>query len=253
MWRALQSFFPVFFVALLASLVGCVSHRPIDTSTTQGAFQQAEFLHEQGRHEEALAYLRDIKTKHPYSRWATEADLRIADIHFYKKSWVEAESAYRLFKEFHPQHKKIDYVTFRMAMSLFKQLPESIDRDIHLADRAISYFDEVVRAYPKSDYYQSAKEHKVFLRKIMAKKQMYIANFYFVRDMFDSAHKRYVHVLEKYSGLGYNLKALYRAAISSYKNKDLHQARIYLTKLAREFPKSNELAKAKEIIKYDKQ
>ena len=163
MWSTIKAIASL--VALSTALVSCVINQPIDTSTAKGAFQKAENLHQQGRHEEALAYLRNIKAKHPYSRLATEADLRIADIHFYKKSWIEAESAYKLFKEFHPQHEKIDYVTFHMAMSLFKQLPESIDRDFHLSRRALSYFDEVVRSYPHSDYYQSAREHKTLYKK----------------------------------------------------------------------------------------
>lgn len=240
------------FLFLSEILVSCVIQKPIDTSTAKGAFEQAEYLHQQGRHEEALTYLRGIKVKHPYSRFVTEAELRIADIHFYKKSWVEAESAYKLFKELHPQHKKVDYVTFRMAMSLFRQLPEAIDRDFNLADRTISYFDEVVRSYPRSDYYQSAREHKVFVKKLIAKKQMYVADFYFVRNMFVSAHGRYTHVLKEYSGLGYDLKALYGAFVSAHKNKDFDLRKNYFARLAKEFPNSDELAKAKEIVKNDK-
>ena len=84
---------------------------------------------------------------------------------------------------------------------------------------------------------------------MIAKKQMYIADFYFIRNIFDSAHGRYAYVLEKYSGLGYNLRALYGATVSAYKNKDLSQTKSYLERLTSEFPKSDELLKLKEMIK----
>ena len=236
-------------IFLSLSLASCAVSQDIDTSTPQGVLQQAERLRAQGRYEEALTSLRNVKVKNPYSDIATEADLHIADIHFEKKAWVEAESAYKLFKELHPRHKRIDYVTFRVAMSLVKQLPDFVDRDFHLAQRALLYFDEVIRSYPQSDYHNSSKEHKRLLKKWIAKKHLYIADFYFHRKMFKSAHGRYARIVREYPSLGYNRRALYGATISAYRDKDLIQSKSYLERLGKEFPKSNEFTKAKEVTK----
>ena len=103
MLAPVKALFMAFILISTCGLVGCISNKPIDTSTVEGSFQQAKRLHDQGRHEEALAALGGLRAKHPYSRWATEAELLIADIYFYQRLWMEAESHYKLFKELHPQ------------------------------------------------------------------------------------------------------------------------------------------------------
>lgn len=242
----------VFILTSTCGLVGCISNKPIDTSTVEGSFQQAKRLHKQGRHEEALVTLSGLRAKHPYSRWATEAELLIADIYFYQRLWVEAESRYKLFKELHPKHEKIDYVTFHLAMSLFNQLPLSVDRDINLAEPAFLSFGEVVKSFPKSEYYQKSKDYQVRLRKMMVQREMYIADFYLRQKHFLSAKGRYIHVLDKYPNLGYNLQALYGVVISAHRIKDFDESKLYLSRLAREFPNSVELSKVKEVVKHGK-
>ena len=237
------------FLLLFIGTTHCVINPSIDTSTVQGAFLQAERFQKQGRYEEAQTQFRSIKTKHPYSSLAVEAELRIADVYFERKLWVEAEAAYKLFRELHPQFDRMDYVVFRMAMSVFNQLPRSVDRDIHLADQAIVYFDKVVENYPGSKFYKRSKEKKMTVKKMQAQKQMYIADFYFTRQVFISAYHRYVHVLEKYPNLGYDLRALFGVIVSAYKNEDLDQAKHFLKKMMLEFPQSEELARVKEITK----
>lgn len=54
-------------------------------------------------HLEAIKYFSFVKTRFPYSRYATLAELRIADTHLARGRYIEAVDAYRQFIKFHPR------------------------------------------------------------------------------------------------------------------------------------------------------
>lgn len=236
-------------VALTFSLLfGCSSADKIDANTAEGAFEYGQRFEKDERYDEAIAQYMDVKNKHPYSKLALEAELRVADIHFKRESYIEAQSAYQLFKDFHPRNPKVDYVTFRLALSYFHQLPDTIDRDLSLAGKAILYFNEVIQSFPRSSYVEKAKEHRAECLKKLANKEFYIADFYFSRDMFDSALGRFEDLLAKYPELGFEPKALYGATVSSYKIKELKKARSYYKLLVSQHPNSSQAKKIKNEL-----
>jgi outer membrane protein assembly factor BamD len=148
----------------------------------------------------------------------------------------------------HPSHPQSDYVTFRLGLSFFNQLPATIDRDLAVAERAILYFDEVVNTYPKSQYVTEARDYKTKALKMLADKEYYIANFYFIRDFYESALGRFEDLLNKYPKMGLDAKALYGATVSAYKIKELGKAKTYYQRLATEFKGSSEAEKARREL-----
>lgn len=238
----------IFMAFAAVAVVACSSTPDIDTSTAEGAYKLGEKYEKDERYEEAIAQYSAVKNKHPYSKLATEAELKIAEIHYKREEFVEAQNAYQVFKELHPSHPKIDYVTYRLGLSFYSQLPSTIDRDLSVADRAILYFDEVLQSFPSSSYVGEARDYKNKALKMLAEKEYYIGNFYFIRDHYDSALARFEDVLTKYPNLGLDAKALYGAAYSAFKIKDLGKARGYYQKLIAKFKDSGEAEKARREI-----
>ena len=76
------------FVAQLST--GCSSIETRDTSTPEGAFKSAEDFEKDERYEEAISKYSDVKNKFPYSRFAADAELKIADLQFKRESYPEA-------------------------------------------------------------------------------------------------------------------------------------------------------------------
>jgi len=233
---------------LVFFIVGCSSTPDIDTSTPEGAYKLAEKYEKDERFEEAITQYSVVKNKHPYSKLATEAELRIAEIHFKREEYVESQSAYQVFKEMHPTHPQIDYVTFRLGLSFYDQLPGTIDRDLSVAERAILYFDEVINSFPKSQYVGEARDYKQKALKMLAEKEYYIGHFYFIRDHYESALGRFEDLLAKYPGLGFDAQALYGASVSAYKIKELSKAKTYYQKLVTDFSGSHEAEKARREL-----
>lgn len=227
-----------------ALLIGCSSIDKIDTSTPEGAYQLAQEYERDERYDEAAQRFQEVRTKFPYSKFSTMAELKVADVHFKREAFVEAQAAYQLFKDFHPKHPQIDYVTFRLGLSYFNQLPSTIDRDLAVADKAILYFDEVTTSYPNSQYVAEAKEKKAAALRMLAEKELYIADFYMKRKTYDSALTRYEFLLKTYPNSGLDQRALYGAAKSAFETGEKDRGLQHYRKLTSLYPSSAEAKQA---------
>ena len=236
------------FAAAFGLLVSGCSSLEKNSNAPEGAFAIAEEFDKSERYEEALRRYTDVKNKFPYSNFATKAELAIADVYYKQESYGEAQVAYQMFKELHPTVPNIDYVQFRIGMSYFNQLPSTIDRDLTQANDAILNLSEVVTKYPNSEHAAEAKEKRSATIKMLAEKEEYIADFYFKRKIFDSALGRYEGLYNNFRNLGFDAKALSRAAICAKKIDDQPKAKKFTEILAREFPDSSELKAAQKEV-----
>jgi outer membrane protein assembly factor BamD len=245
----MHTYFRLVFLAPIALFfVGCSSADKIDTNSAEGAFKLASNYEKDERYEEAITYYAEVKNKYPYSNLAVDAELQIAEIEYKRENYVESESAYKIFKEFHPAHPKIDYVTYRLGMSAINQLPPTIDRDLKLITPAIEYFSEVIASHSKSPYVADSIKQKQKLLKMQAEKANYVAEYYFIREKWESALGRYEDLLRSHPNLGFDAKALFGATISAYNMKDVDKAKTYFKRLLSEHPNSRELALARKEL-----
>jgi outer membrane protein assembly factor BamD len=237
----------LFLVSVASALSGC-SSADKHADSPEGSYALAQQFDKDERYDEAIKHYQDLKNKFPYSRYATMSELAIADDYFKQESYPEAQVAYQAFKDMHPKHPQVDYVTYKLAMSFFNQLPSTVDRDLSLAKSAILYFDEVLTQYPNSQYASECRDKKIATLKMLAGKEQYIADFYYKRSKYDSALLRYDDLLNKYPNLGFDEKALSRAAICAARSGEPDKAKKYLSTLESKFPKSGEISAARRAI-----
>lgn len=227
----------------------CASTEVKDMNAPENLFKVGEELQKDERYEEAIQKFSEIKNKHPYSRFATLAELKIADIHFAREAFIEAQGSYQLFKELHPRHEKIDYVTLRVGLSYFNQLPSSVDRDLTVANKAISYFEEVSRNYPNTEFAKEAAEKRNSARHMLASKELYIGDYYLKRENYLSALKRYEKILSSFSDQGLNEKGLYGAGLCAFEVGERDKGTKYFSQLISQYGQTNEASKAREVGK----
>lgn len=186
------------YLVLLLLVIACSSGKPKGRTEAEVLYKEAEELMQAERYILATEKLNAIKTQHPYSFYATPAELMQADILFLQESYVESAAAYLLFRDFHPRHEKISYVIFRIAESFYKQIPDTIDRDLEAAMEAIKYYDEVMVKYPDSSYKIDAEERVKSAKKMLREKDQYIADFYFKTSQYSPARYWYLDILENH-------------------------------------------------------
>jgi len=237
-------------IPLFSMFLGSCSSEPESKSDdVEKQFKVAEDYDKDERYEEAIRRYQDIKNKFPYSKFAILSELAIADAYFKQESYPEAQVAYSNFKDMHPKHARIDYVTYKIGMSYYDQLPSSPDRDLAMANQAISHFDELIQKYPNSEHVKEATENKLKTQKMLSEKEIYIADFYFKKEQWLAALNRYESEVKKYPGQALEAKALSRAAICAARLQNMDKARSLFSDLKTRYPESPEIPLAQEALK----
>jgi outer membrane protein assembly factor BamD len=166
----------------------------------------------------ASKYFGFIKSRFPYSKFATLAELRLADAEFGAEQYLEAIDSYRLFIKFHPTHEMVanGYAMFRIGEGYFKQLPDdfwlfppSAEKDQSATEDAANELKTFLDKYPDSPYRDRAKKILVGVGKRLADHEWYVAHYYWDRGKPMATVLRLRRLLERYRGVGYDEEALW--------------------------------------------
>lgn len=176
---------------------GC-SGKAVEDGDPSELYKDAEDDINSDHYQLAVDKLKIIKNKYPYSKFALDASLRLADVYFLQESFVEAALAYESFRDLHPKHPKVAYATFRIGLSYYNDLPSTVARDLVDAKKAEDAFNTFLHTFPSDPNAAEAKKDLTESRRQLAEKELYIGDFYFKRHFYDSAKGRYEKLIEMY-------------------------------------------------------
>ncbi len=207
----------IFILTILSSLTfySCSTPRPSGETEAEVLYKEAQQLTEEGRYLLATEKLNQIRSKYPYSYYATFAELMSADVLYDQENFAEAAAAYIVFKDFHPRHKKADYVMYRIGESFFKQIPESYDRDLSPAYEAIKYYQELKNIHGGTEYGEKAAGRIEECQQMIRDKEQYIADFYYKTEVYDAARFRYKMIIEEFREPKMRSHAMVRTFLAS--------------------------------------
>lgn len=220
-------------VLLLISILvlgACSSDKPNGKSEAEILYKEAQELMEAERFILATEKLNQIKTQHPYSFYATPAELLQADVLFKQENYIESAAAFLLFRDFHPRHEKIPYVIFMIAESYFKQIPDTIDRDLEPALESLKYYNEILQKYPDSSYVKDSEQRIGKAMKMLRQKDEYIADFYFKTKEYSAARYWYLDILENHQDEKTRNHAMLRTILATSKLKEWDPCLEYIEK-----------------------
>lgn len=218
------------YIFILLLILSCASDKPDGKTEAEVLYKEAKELMEAERFILATEKLNQIKTQHPYSFYATPAELMQADILFEQENFVESAAAFLLFRDFHPRHEKIPYVVFKIAESYYKQIPDTIDRDLEPALESIKYYEEVLQKYRESSYSKDAEKRISKAKKMLREKDQYIADFYFKTEEFSAARYWYLDILENHQDESTRKHAMLRTILASAQLKEWQPCLDYIEK-----------------------
>jgi outer membrane protein assembly factor BamD len=182
-------------LSLFVLISSCAVERPTGKTEAEVLFKEAQEFIKDKRYILATEKLNTLRSQYPYSFFATSAELMQADILFMQENYEEAAAAYILFKDFHPKSPKIDYVIYKIAESYYLQKPDTYDRDLSPAIKAIKHYNELKSLFPNSKYLTDADKKITICLEMLLNKEKYIANFYYKTEDFESAKFRYLNIL----------------------------------------------------------
>jgi len=156
---------------------------------------------EGGHLTDATEIFQKIKDRYPYSKFAIEAELKMADTLYKRDLFDEAFDAYDDFERLHPKNARIPYVIYQKCMCHFSQT-SSIDRNQSNTLKAKGEFERLIKKFPKTEYANMgrSKIRECYIN--LAEHELNVGHFYYNNKAYRAAMGRYRYVLENYPDLG---------------------------------------------------
>lgn len=200
----------IFTILCIFFLTGCGlwGGSSINRATPGGLFQSGYEDYQNGNYKRAIESFQRLKEEYPLSKFAILAELGIADSYFSKGEYMEAEVAYSDFMDFHPTNENLPYVMYQLGVSHFKQMRD-VDRDQTEVRKAKESFERLIARFPSSKFAFIAEQKLRECRKALGEHEFYVGKFYFDKNEYRAALRRFQLVESEYTGLGLDYKVSY--------------------------------------------
>ncbi len=172
-------------------------------------YNRAMDLLQDGNDRQAARAFEEVERQHPYSEWATRAQLMSAYAFYEANDYDEAVAAARRFIDLHPGNQDVAYAYYLIGQSHYEQISD-VGRDQKMTELALEAFDELIRRFPDSAYARDAEIKADLARDHLAGKEMEIGRYYLRRGEYVAAINRFNNVITRYQTTTHVAEALHR-------------------------------------------
>ncbi len=185
----------VLLLSLLGAPVAQAAPRP---QTAQELYEQGLRQMRRGSYTKALESFNRVRNYHRDDPVSVTAQLAIADLHFKKNDYAQARFAYEEFAALHPRHPDLDYVTWRIGLSIYKAASKLAGRDQTATRSAVNVWTGFDSRFPESSYVEDVDRLLERGRDRLARKELYIARFYQRKQAWGAVRGRAEHLIRRY-------------------------------------------------------
>lgn len=190
-------------------LLAACSSGPKEPKFTSEAdlYNAAEAQLNRSQWETAIRNLQTLEENFPFGTYAEQAQLELIYAYFMSGQPDAAIATANRFIRLHPQHRNVDYAYYMMGLSAYDKdkgmfervLPTDLTkRDPGPARESLANFSQLLVRYPDSAYAADARKRMLYLRNLLARYEIHVANYYFKRGAYVAATNRGRYVLENY-------------------------------------------------------
>lgn len=203
-------------VALSLLTAGCSSDdaTKVEDQPVEVLYNNAAAAMDKEDFKQAMTLFEEVVRQHPYSEWATRAELMSSYSAYQIPSYDEAIVGLDRFIELHPGNKDIDYAMYLKAMCYYEQISD-VARDQMMTEEAMKGFDALIRRYPDSRYSRDATLKRDLTLDHLAGKEMEIGRYYLNQGDVNAAINRFRTVIKDYQTTTHVPEALHRL-VESY-------------------------------------
>lgn len=201
----------------------------------------------EGSFGEAINAFEELERQHPYSGWATRAQMMVVFAYYSSERFDEAVAAADRFIGSHPGHKDLPYIFYLKGMSHYDRISD-VRRDQLLTEEALKTFRELVERYPSSEYTQDAKLKITLCLDHLAGKEMMVGRYYLQNKRYMAAVNRFRTVIQNYERTSQTPEALYRITESYLALGINDEATQAAAVLGHNYPSSSWYAKAYDLL-----
>ena len=209
----MKRFAALLSLALVLTLVSSCSHdkkdkveaeQPVDVlyAKATAAMGKKDYV-------EATKDFEEVERQHPYSEWATQAELMAAYSSYLGQHYDESVAALDRFIELHPGNKDIAYAHYLKALCSYEQITD-VARDQQITHNALDNFNALINRFPDSVYTRDAILKRDLTLDHLAGKEMEIGRYYLNRGETNAAINRFRSVITDYQTTTHVAEALHR-------------------------------------------
>ena len=151
----------------------------------------------------------EVERQHPYSVWATRAQIMSAYAYYKNNDYDESIVSAGRFIQLHPGHRDVAYAYYLNAVSYYEQISD-VGRDQELTERALVSLEELVRRFPDTTYARDARLKIDLTRDHLAGKEMDIGRYYLTRANYIASVNRFRRVIKHFQTTSHVAEALHR-------------------------------------------
>jgi outer membrane protein assembly factor BamD len=198
----------------------------------KGLYDRAMDSMKHGRYQEARTLLETLLNTYPDSEYLARAKLAVGDSWYNEggtAAWQQAEVEYKDFQTFYPNLPEASEAQLKVAKIHYRQM-EKPDRDYAQAMRAAEEYKSLITTYPDSPLVPEAKQRLREVQELLAERQYRIAHFYFLRDNLAASQARMESLIDSYPLYSqidealYELGALYEKEAATMRKQRVSEA-----------------------------
>ena len=236
---------------LAAGLAGCGSDGEDEVDYVEEPvellYNRAVGLLEEEQYEDAARAFDEVERQHPYSIWATKAQIMAAYSHYEDNQYDDAIVAIDRFIQLHPGNRDIAYAYYLKGLSYYEQITD-VQRDQEVTRQATAGLREVANRFPNTKYARDARFKLDLARDHLAGKEMSVGRFYLKQKHHLSALNRFKRVIADYQQTTHVPEALYRVVEINVMLGLTEEARKVAAVLGHNYPGSDWYVDAYELV-----
>jgi outer membrane protein assembly factor BamD len=183
----------VLTVFVLAAF-GAPRHQP----TAEELYEQGLRQMRRGYTTKALESLNRVRNYYRDDPVSVKAQLAIADLEFKKGDYAQARFSYQEFASLHPRHEDLDYVTWKIGQSIWREASKFSGRDQTSTRSAVNAWTGFDARFPDSEWRDEVGKLRERGRERLANKELWIAKFYARKDAWGAVRGRAEYVVRRY-------------------------------------------------------
>jgi outer membrane protein assembly factor BamD len=187
------------------------------------------------KYRKASNELEEVERQHPYSIWATRAQLMSAYVKYKLDDYDVSINAANRYIELHPGANDIDYAYYLIALCHYEQIND-FKRGQSNTSNALTAFNNLIRRFPNSEYTKDSKLKLDLVKDHLAAMEMNVGRTYQGLDNYIAAINRFKTVVDSYASTSHVPEALARLTELYFTLGLYNEAKIYASVLGYNYP-----------------
>lgn len=172
-------------------------------------YNRAMNLLDKGERHDAAKAFSEVERQHPYSLWATRAQLMEAYADYLEMEYDESVKVLSDFIELHPGHPAVAYAYYLRALCYYERIAD-VRRDQGFARDALKSMQDLISRFPDTVYARDSVLKIALINDHLAGAEMEVGRWYLKQKVYIAAVGRFRTVVEQYQTTSHVPEAMER-------------------------------------------